>query len=403
MEVISKEKPFTLTRLKFLSIGNKLLTLFFVTVMLLGAGLIALIIKDGFKEVFSEHWILLIVLTFIECVIFWIGIILVYVTSVQLGVKLRLIGLICGLIPIVHLVVLLIIIKTTSKEVKFERAKIKVNEKRASEQICKTKYPILMVHGVFFRDFRYFNYWGRIPAELEKNGAIIHYGNHQSAASVMDSAKELTERVKEIVEKTGCEKVNIIAHSKGGLDSKTAVALLGLDPYVASITSINTPHQGCEFAEYLLNKAPDGLKDRVSSGYNSTFRRLGDPNPDFIAAVTDLTASKCKENWETTSAFDFKAAGIYTQSVGSCMKKAASGAFPLNLSYRLVGHFDGLNDGLVGEPSFHWGEDYTFLENKKKRGISHGDMIDLNRENIDGFDVREFYVQLVADLKKKGL
>ena len=292
MEVISKEKPFTLTRLKFLSIGSKLLAFFFVTVMLLGAGLIALIIKDGFKEVFSEHWILLIVLTLIECVIFWIGIILVYVTSVQLGVKLRLIGLICGLIPIVHLVVLLIIIKTTSKEVKFERAKIKVNEKRTSEQICKTKYPILMVHGVFFRDFRYFNYWGRIPAELEKNGAIIHYGNHQSAAAVMDSAKELTERVKEIVEKTGCEKVNIIAHSKGGLDSKTAVALLGLGPYVASITSINTPHQGCEFAEYLLNKAPDGLKDRVSSGYNSTFRRLGDPNPDFIAAVTDLTASK---------------------------------------------------------------------------------------------------------------
>jgi triacylglycerol lipase len=29
-------------------------------------------------------------------------------------------------------------------------------------------------------------------------------------------------------------------------------------------------------------------------------------------------------------------------------------------------------------------------------------MIDLNRENIDGFDVREFYVQLVSDLKNKG-
>ena len=36
------------------------------------------------------------------------------------------------------------------------------------------------------------------------------------------------------------------------------------------------------------------------------------------------------------------------------------------------------------------------------RGISHGDMIDLNRENIDGFDVREFYVQLVSDLKNMG-
>ena len=36
------------------------------------------------------------------------------------------------------------------------------------------------------------------------------------------------------------------------------------------------------------------------------------------------------------------------------------------------------------------------------RGISHGDVVDLNRENIPGFDVREFYVSLVADLKNRG-
>lgn len=30
-------------------------------------------------------------------------------------------------------------------------------------------------------------------------------------------------------------------------------------------------------------------------------------------------------------------------------------------------------------------------------------MIDLNRENIPDFDVREFYVELVHDLKSRGL
>lgn len=64
-------------------------------------------------------------------------------------------------------------------------------------------------------------------------------------------------------------------------------------------------------------------------------------------------------------------------------------------------YFDGANDGLVGEESFPWGENYQFLTVEGKRGISHGDVIDLNRENIPGFDVREFYVQLVADLKIK--
>ena len=57
----------------------------------------------------------------------------------------------------------------------------------------------------------------------------------------------------------------------------------------------------------------------------------------------------------------------------------------------------------LGEDSFKWGEDYKVLRNKYDRGISHGDMIDLNRENIKGFDVREFYVDLVSGLKARGL
>lgn len=106
---------------------------------------------------------------------------------------------------------------------------------------------------------------------------------------------------------------------------------------------------------------------------------------------------------EETSAFDYKAAGIYTHGVGSAIKKASGGQFPLNMSYFIVNRFDGKNDGLMGDKSSVWGQDYDFLENKKKRGISHGDMIDLNRENIPGFDVREYYVKLVENLKNRRL
>ena len=75
----------------------------------------------------------------------------------------------------------------------------------------------------------------------------------------------------------------------------------------------------------------------------------------------------------------------------------------MNVTFRYVKRFDGANDGLVAETAFAWGEKYTLVTTKGKRGISHGDMIDLNRENIDDFDVREFYVQLVSALKQKGL
>ena len=392
-----------MARLRWCRTGCIILMLFCVTVVPAGFYLIL-----GFCGFFPEYgsvldnttyWLLrLLGILIIENIIFWTGMLLVYATSKQLGVRWRLWGLLCGLIPIAHLVMLYVILKTAWAEVNTETARIKRDRKRKDARICKTKYPILLVHGVFFRDFEHLNYWGRVPQELEENGATIYYGNHSSAAAVDESAKELEKRVLSIIEETGCEKLNVIAHSKGGLDMRTALAKTSVAPYIASLTTINTPHRGCEFADYLLGKVPEKQKETVAAGYNAGAAALGDVNPDFLAAVYDLTSERCaKRNEEVKDV-----PGVYYQSVGSKLNKPGSGRFPLNLTYYLVKYFDGANDGLVGEKSFPWGEHYEFLTVKGKRGISHGDMIDLNRENFSGFDVQEFYVQLVADLKKRG-
>ena len=198
-----------------------------------------------------------VVLFLTELVIFWNGIIRVYCTSVRLGVKYRAWGIALGMITPANLVMLAIIYRIVRRECDFETEKALLNQERHDEQICRTKYPLLLVHGVFFRDSKVLNYWGRIPAELEANGAEIFYGEQQSAAAVGVSARELAERIEHLVQKTGCGKVNIIAHSKGGLDSRYAISRLGADKYVASLTTINTPHHGCIFAEYLLNNATE--------------------------------------------------------------------------------------------------------------------------------------------------
>ena len=365
-------------------ISTFLSTIFFVFKMYLGL---------------TSSWIVgLLVVIAMESIVFWNGIVRVYITSMQLAIKWRLIGILCGWIPIVHLFVLCQIIHIALKETTFESEKIRINIKRQENYICRTKYPLLLVHGVFFRDSKYLNYWGRIPAELEKNGAIIYYGNQQSAASVADCGKEISERISKIVQKTGCEKVNIIAHSKGGLDCRYAISKFCADKWVASVTTINTPHRGCLFAEYLLSKLPENSRNLIAQEYNLALKKLGDNNPDFLAAVNDLTVSSCKKRNETI----VDVPGVFYQSVGSKLNKATSGKFPLNFSYHLVKHFDGLNDGLVSTDSFAWGEISTLLTVSGSRGISHGDMIDLNRDNIDEFDVREFYVNLVHDLKNRG-
>ena len=83
------------------------------------------------------------ILTLALGIIFWAGIIRVYLFSRQLGVRYRLGGLILGLIPIAHLIMLVIIIKICKDEVEFENNKIILNKSREKDKICKTKYPIL--------------------------------------------------------------------------------------------------------------------------------------------------------------------------------------------------------------------------------------------------------------------
>ena len=290
-------------------------------------------------------------------------------------------------------------IRVTEHEVRFETGKHLLNLERQDEALCRTKYPILLVHGFFFRDSRIFNYWGRIPRELERNGANIYYGQQQSADSIENSAEELKTRIRAIVKDTGCEKLNVIAHSKGGLDMRQAL----LDPEIramtASLTTINTPHRGCAYADYLLEKIPEPNQRGIEKAYNAAARRLGDRDPDFMAAVRDLTKARCEE-------FDRQTplpVGVFCQSVGSRLSRAGAARFPQNATYHLALHFDGPNDGLVSEGSFRWGSRLLYLTTPGREGISHGDVVDLNRRDIPEFDVREFYVRLVHDLKARGL
>lgn len=309
--------------------------------------------------------------------------------------------LLCWWIPVLNFCVFSSICRAGYRELYFERAKLELDDTRCEIKICQTKYPILMVHGIFFRDWQYFNYWGRIPAALQRNGAKVYYGGHQSSRSIADSAQELAVQVREILRETGAEKLNIIAHSKGGLDIRYAIDTLGLGDCIASVTTINTPHSGCAWVDMLLRKAPPSLIKWVAARYEAVFCRLGDEDPDFLAGVKDLTVERC----EQFNAEHPLPEGIFFQCYMSEMCSVRSAPFPLWLGYILNQFADRRvpSDGLVSVRSAALpGVPLRMVPRTRHRGVSHGDMIDLMRENIPGFDVREFYVQLVRELCEMG-
>lgn len=296
-----------------------------------------------------------------------------------------------GLLPMLHAV------HTARVECDFERYKAHLNEVRAENEVCRTRYPLVLVHGVGFRDLKYFNYWGRIPQELIRNGATVFYGNQEAFATAAYNAHDVKKRILEVLEQTGAGKVNLIAHSKGGLDARYMISQLGMGEYVASLTTVSTPHRGCRFADVLIGRMPDAVYRALSNGVDRVFRAMGDTHPDFHTACIQFT-QKYAEVFNRENPDDPR---VYYQSYMSVMTNASSHLL-LTIPYLMIRALEGENDGLVSVESSKWGEFQGVFRSHRRRGISHGDIIDLKREDYKGFDPMECFVEIVSRLKEKG-
>ena len=146
-------------RLSIARNGCQLLSVFLTSVVFVSIYLLVALLGDKRFISTDGNWIqwakIIGIFVIIENILFWSGIIRIYAYSAQLGIKWRVIGIVCGLIPVVHLVVLSKLIYLVSSETFFENDKLLLDESRKDDKICQTKYPILLVHGVFFRDFKY--------------------------------------------------------------------------------------------------------------------------------------------------------------------------------------------------------------------------------------------------------
>lgn len=266
-----------------------------------------------------------------------------------------------------------------------------------SKSICKTKYPIILIHGIGNRDYRHLNYWGNIPKLLEYHGAKVFYGNQEACKTIEENAKILKKNILKIIKANKYEKVNLIAHSKGGLEARYMIAKLNMDKYVASLTTISTPHLGSKTMD-IFCEFPECVYRFISNCGNLYFKILGDTNPDFYNTVRQLTTKYCNNfNLSVKNSNN-----VYYQSYSSIM----SGPFSdigMFFSYIIVYIIEGQNDGLVTLTSAKWDNFKLAPKNKGIRGISHCDIVDSKRLNRVKVDMKKFYIDIIKDLRCKGL
>ena len=271
-----------------------------------------------------------------------------------------------------------------------------------SDLRCATRYPVLMIHGAGFRDLRWPVYWGRIPRVLEEHGARLYYGQQDCWASTAVNAAALKKRAEEILRETGSEKLNLLAHSKGGLEARMLASSLGFGERIASITTIATPHRGSKTVDRLFG-IPKGLFNLAAFAVDNWIRLVGDRKPDFLEVCRGFTTAHMAEfNRQNPDV-----PGVFYQSFACVMSHPLS---DINLSTAnfVVGRIEGENDGLVSVDSARWGERFTVLRPNGLRGISHLDAIDLRRAPLSRrrgkgvSEICEVYVRILADLKERG-
>lgn len=267
---------------------------------------------------------------------------------------------------------------------------------KVSSTRCKTSYPIVLVHGHGWRDDKIFSYWGRIPKRLEKNGAKLYYGNGDSYARIETNARILKGSVKKALKDSGAKKVNILAHSKGGMESRYMIKCLGMAPYVASLTTISTTHHGSNAVDIGL-KFPHVIFKAVGVFVDMYWGMVGDRHPDFYNSTVEMSRGWCKGFNEKI----LNDPDIYYQSYAACMKYPLSDPF-FFWNNIVVWLFDGPNDGLVSVESAKWGEFKGKLQGRYIRGLSHADTVDMYRFSTPGLDVPELYCKILEGLAKKG-
>ena len=255
-----------------------------------------------------------------------------------------------------------------------------------------TKYPIVLVHGMMVKDFSIWPAFRGITDFLQKQGITVYASNQDGLGSVANNALQLKEEVNRILEKENCEKVNLIAHSKGGLDARYMISQLDMADRVASLTTLSTPHHGSGLSAKLL-KMPQFMAKTIAFFTDTFYKILGDEQPDILLLGQEITGEAMEAFNETI----LNAPQVYYQSYSSTAphKKAFLRFIPYQIS-RYCEQDD--TDGMVAVNSSQWGN----YRGSISAELDHFKMVGVygSKKKLTGVGL--FYLHIIQELRSMG-
>ena len=257
-----------------------------------------------------------------------------------------------------------------------------------------TKYPLILVHGIMLKDWKFVKAFGNIQNILTEQGYIVSTAPTDGFGSIETNASQLKDYVLQVLKETGQYKVNLICHSKGGLDARYMIQTLDMADKVASVTFLCTPHKGSQIATKLY-ALPKPLRGLIAWWLTLWYRIFGDQHPEVLKVCYQL--SYTPEG--VLKDFDHHD-GIFMQSYATTMEKCKDDfvmGIPLYFSRRFE---DSPSDGLVSVESAKFGEYQGICTDAS---VSHSEIVDFMAGKKKREKIYAFYLTLCEDLAKRDL
>ena len=156
------------------------------------------------------------------------------------------------------------------------------------DAVTGSRRPILFIHG-FNRSSDTWYEGNDMYATAYENGYETAFIDVYPDRSMWENGALLAQKIKEIYQYFG-EKIVVVAHSKGGLDTQVALVHYGADPYIERMITLATPFYGSQLADLAYSRWGSWLADILGSkneatyslqtGYMNRFRSETDNQPN---------------------------------------------------------------------------------------------------------------------------
>ena len=264
-------------------------------------------------------------------------------------------------------------------------------------EIIQLKYPVLLCHG-----YGGFSMLIKPSPIHDSCMRLRSYGIHAFAPNIVPystisiRAEQWAECILQLKKRYNYDKMNVIAHSMGGLDMRAAITHHNMADSVASLTTISAPHRGTSLADIVLT-TPEVLKEKLGELMDWLGENIfPGSKSNAEAAVEQLACSYVRGEFNSNTP-DME--GVAYFSVSAAVGKGTK--HPLNPIYRLQNQLiyqrEGLNDAFVTIDSAIWGEHLGTYP------VSHLEQIDIQVSKERKPLVEQMWKDIAYNLRDKGL